>query len=72
MRELRRTNDLAWLSMAEALLRGEGLSPVVLDGAISAAEGGIGAFPRRLMITEDEEAQARRLLKELDAAYGPG
>jgi hypothetical protein len=71
MRELRRTNDLVWLSMAEALLKGEGLTPVILDAGISAVEGGIGAFPRRLMITESEEALARRLLQDLDSAYEP-
>ena len=69
MRELRRTNDLVYLSFAEAALRSQGLNPQIFDGALSAVEGSIGALPRRLVVPEDEEAKARRILDELDAAH---
>lgn len=69
MRELRRSNDLVYLSFAEAALRAEGLNPAVLDGAVSAVEGSIGALPRRLVVPTEEEHRARRTLDALDAEY---
>ncbi len=68
MRELRRTNDLVYLSYAQALLRGEGLNPVVLDAGMAVMDGSIGALPRRLMVPESEADAALKLLAELDAA----
>jgi len=64
LRVLLATSDPVRLSFLLALLRDAGLSPFVLDGHISALEGGIGAFPRRLAVPEDEAAQARRVLRE--------
>ncbi len=69
MRILRRTTDLVYLSFADAALRAAGYTPIILDGAIAAAEGGIGAFPRRLAVSEREEAGARAVLDALDAAH---
>jgi hypothetical protein len=70
MVELRRSNDLIFLSLAEAMLRSEGLNPVILDAAISAAEGGIAAFPRRLCVSQEEAHRARIVMAALDAEYG--
>lgn len=68
MIEICRTTDLVFLSMALSYLEGAGLSPVVLDTAISAVEGGIGAFPRRVMLSEAEAAEGLALLATLQAA----
>lgn len=68
MRELRRTNDLVYLSYAQALLRAEGLSPVVLDAGMAVLDGSIGALPRRLMVPDSEGDAALKLLADLDAA----
>ncbi len=70
MRELRRSNDLVYLSAAEALLRSQGFDPVILDGATSAAEGSIGAIPRRIVISEGEWAAAHAILAEWEAILG--
>jgi len=64
LRVLLATTDPVRLSFLVALLRDGGCTPVVLDGHISALEGGIGAFPRRLAVPEDEERQALRVLRE--------
>lgn len=64
MRELLRCNDPVLLSAVEALLAGAGITTLVLDGAMSALEGAIGAFPRRLLVADDDEIRARRLLVE--------
>jgi hypothetical protein len=42
----------------------------VLDAAISAMEGGIGIFPRRLAVAEAEADQALRVLREAGETEG--
>ena len=69
MHELRRSNDLVYLSFAEAVLRQAGYAPVILDSAMSAADGSIGALPRRLMVADSEATGARTLLDALDAQH---
>lgn len=64
MIEILRVNDPVLISAVEALLRSAGLTVFVADSYVSAVEGSIGAFPRRVLVANDEEAQARRLLTE--------
>lgn len=64
MRIVVSTNDQVRLSFLMALLRDAGIDCVLLDSHISAMEGGIGAFPRRLAVAEEDEQQARRVLRE--------
>jgi len=68
MRELVRTNDAVLISAIEALLGGANIKHVVLDQNISVLEGSIGAFPRRILVSENEFDAASRLLQE--AGYG--
>ena len=68
MHELMRTNDLILLGAVEALLESAGLDCLVADQHISALEGMIGAFPRRLLVREADKRRARTLLTE--AGYG--
>jgi len=62
MKEVLRTNDLVLLSYATHVLAEAGIEAVVFDGHMSAVEGSIGAFPRRLMVQDDEVAKALREL----------
>lgn len=59
-----RTNDLVLISLLEAMLAAQGIPVFVADVHISALEGSIGAFPRRVMTPADHVAQARRILIE--------
>ena len=72
MEEVLRTTDPVKLSYACHLLDEAGIPYFVPDQFISAIEGSIGAFPRRLMVPEAELSQARWVLKELssDGARG--
>jgi hypothetical protein len=70
MEVLLATGNPVRLSFLLALLRDAGLSPVVLDAHVSAVEGGIGIFPRRLAVPEGEAAQARRVLREAGETDG--
>lgn len=67
MRELLRTGDPVRLSWAVALLDDAGIETFILDGHISAVEGSIGAFPRRLAVRDDDAARAERILRAAEA-----
>ncbi|MEO1198912.1 MAG: DUF2007 domain-containing protein [Pseudomonadota bacterium] len=64
MRELFRTNDPVLISFVEALMSDAGILIVVLDQNMSILEGSIGVLPRRVMVDEDDERQARRILRD--------
>jgi hypothetical protein len=64
MREILLTNDVVVLSFARTVLEEAGLQVMVADAHMSAMEGSIGAFPRRLLVSGDSQAEARRLLEE--------
>lgn len=63
-----RTNDIVLLSLAEAILTDGDVACFVADVHMSAIEGSIGAFPRRLLVPADSVRQARRLLTEAGLA----
>ncbi len=64
MHVLIKSNDPVRLSFLVCLLRDAGIDCDILDGQISAVEGSIGAFPRRLVVADDDARKARRVLNE--------
>jgi hypothetical protein len=64
MFEVLRANDFVIISFAQAVLRNVDIESFVADLHMSAAEGSIGAFPRRLQVAAGDVAQARRVLRE--------
>ncbi|MFZ1428540.1 MAG: DUF2007 domain-containing protein [Geminicoccaceae bacterium] len=69
MVELVRSSDLVHLSWVQAMLTAEGIPFLLADAHISSIEGGIGAFPRRVLVL-DEDRQRALLLLEAAAAAG--
>ena len=69
MIELVRTNDAVLISYIEALMRDAGIGYFVADRNMSIAEGSIGILARRVMVIEDDETAARRLLKDAGIAH---
>ncbi|HMR33398.1 MAG TPA: DUF2007 domain-containing protein [Geminicoccaceae bacterium] len=63
MVELLRSNDMVFLSWAQAMLAAEGIEAVLLDGHTSVMEGSIGAIPRRLAVREEDHRRAEELLE---------
>jgi hypothetical protein len=62
--EILSTNDPIRLNFAETVLRDAGIQAVTLDAETSALFG--GSLPwvrRRLLVAEDDEAHARRVLE---------
>lgn len=64
MLEILRTNDPVLLSFASTVLADGGIETLIADQHISAMEGAIGIFPRRMLVTADCWRQARRLLAD--------
>lgn len=65
MEEVYRDVNMTNISFAQTYLRAEGFNPFVIDTHISALEGGISLFPRRIMVSSDNAAAARRLIADL-------
>ena len=68
MREIVRTNDAVLISAIEALLTGAKIEHTVLDQNMSVLEGSLGMLPRRVLVADDDVADARQLLT--DAGLG--
>ncbi len=64
MREVLRSNDAVQLSFFVALLKNQGIPTVVLDSHTSVLEGSASAILQRVMVADDQQAQARRILRE--------
>lgn len=61
------TNDPVQISFVRALLRDAGIECLVFDEFASGVEGSIGAIPRRLVVADDDAAEARLILAESGA-----
>ena len=68
MVEILRTNDIVLIGFIQSLLEQARIPVFVADGHMSAVEGSIGAFPRRVLVPEDYGRQARRLVREAGLA----
>ena len=64
MRELLRSNEIVFLSWADALLKSEDIEIFVLDDHMSVLEGSAGAILRRVMVADEDYDRAQRLLEE--------
>jgi len=69
VRELVRTNDMVLVSAIEALLNGADIHHLVLDQNMSVLDGSIGAIPRRILVHDDDNRQARQLLTDAGLAH---
>jgi hypothetical protein len=64
LRELVRTNDVVLVSAIGALLDGADIYHLVLDQNMSVIEGSLGILPRRILVHDEDNREARRLLIE--------
>ncbi|QBF30409.1 DUF2007 domain-containing protein [Thalassococcus sp. S3] len=58
MKELLRSTDPTVMAFASALLEGEDIDCFQMDVNMSILEGGIGIFPRRMMVREEDYERA--------------
>ena len=66
VKELLRTNNFVYLSFAQAVLKDAGIDVLVFDSHMSVMEGSLGVLPRRLMVADDDLAQAKKVLTEAE------
>jgi hypothetical protein len=69
VRELVRTNDIVLVSAVGALLDGANIHHLVLDQNMSIIEGSLGVLPRRILVHEDDNLEARQLLRDAGLAH---
>jgi Putative prokaryotic signal transducing protein len=69
LRELVRTNDIVLVSAIGALLDGANIHHLVLDQNMSIIEGSLGVLPRRILVHEDDNRQARQILADAGLAH---
>ncbi|HEY0848444.1 MAG TPA: DUF2007 domain-containing protein [Bradyrhizobium sp.] len=69
MRELVRTNDLVLISAVGALLDGAKIHHVVLDQNMSIVEGSLGLLQRRILVNDEDNRAARKLLTDAGLAH---
>lgn len=66
MKEVLKTNDPVRLSYAQSLLNDAGIEGIVLDESMSTLYGGgLPFIKRRLMVIDEDEVKALRLLAEV-------
>lgn len=70
MKELLRSTDPTVLAFASALLEGEDIDCFQMDVNMSILEGGIGIFPRRLMVRADDHDAALRVMRDNEIPLG--
>ncbi len=69
MRELLRTNDPVRIARLRALLDDQGITTFLFDTHLSSAfAGALDLLGQRLMVSDDDYRQARRILAEFDEA----
>jgi hypothetical protein len=71
MRAVLKTNDPILLNFAETLLKEAGIEAVVFDTNASVMDGGMGFLPRRLMVLDDDAAEAEKVLTNALPDYRP-
>jgi hypothetical protein len=67
VKEILRSNDVVFLSWADAMLRAAGIESVLFDAHASVMDGSIAVVQRRLMVADEDHARAKMLLREAGA-----
>lgn len=70
MKELLRSTDPTVMAFASALLQGEDIDCFQMDVNISVLEGGIGIFPRRMMVRDEDYDRALRVVQDNEIDLG--
>jgi hypothetical protein len=64
-----KSNDVVLMSAVGALLDGANIHHLVLDSNMSIMDGSLGVLPRRILVHEDDNLVARRLLTDAGLAH---
>jgi hypothetical protein len=64
MRVLIKSNNPVQLNFAQVLLKDAGIDYFLFDEQMSVMEGSLGVLPRRVMVADEDYAQAARVVRE--------
>jgi len=64
MKQLLSTTDPTIIAFAQALLQGEGIDCFEMDVNMSVLEGGIGLFPRRILVRAEDHFRASHVMRD--------
>jgi hypothetical protein len=64
LKELLRSNDLVHLSWIRSVFDEANILIFVMDEHMSVLEGSANAIPRRVMVSEEDHAQALKILED--------
>lgn len=67
MKEVLRSNDPVLISYLQHVLNDAGIEVFVMDLHTSIVEGSLGILPRRLMVLDEDETAAKRLVEQAQA-----
>ena len=70
MKELLRTTDPTVMALATALLDSEDITSFQFDVNMSVMEGGIGIFPKRLMVADRDLFMAEAIMRDAEIDLG--
>ena len=70
MKELLRTTDPTVMALATALLDSEDIASFQFDVNMSVMEGGIGIFPKRLMVADRDLFMAEAIMRDAEIDLG--
>ena len=65
MKEIIKTNDLILISRIQSILNDAGIKNEILDDYTSNIEGSISAIQRRIIVSNDDYNQSKRLINEI-------
>ena len=69
LKTLIKSNDLVLIGFVRSLLDDAGIGHVLLDTNMSVLEGSIGILPQRIMVGEDDLADAYGLLRDAGLSH---
>ena len=69
LEELLRTNDIVLISFVESLFKEAEIAHFVADQNMSVIEGSLGVLPRRILVHDDDNREARQLLADAGLAH---
>jgi len=64
MKEIYRSNDIVTMTYLQSALREAGIDSVIFDQHASIVEGSISALQKRLMVIDEDAAEAQTIVKE--------
>ena len=65
MKEIIRSTNWVLVGRVRSVLEGQGIEAFHFDFNASAVEGSIGALPQRILVTDEDEPHARRLIRDV-------